>query len=213
MDRLDEVLATARPLLRQIDDVLVTVGAPPGHPVWAALRRVGLLPGDAAEAIAALHPATLAGTVPELRADARIYADVAADLPVATDWSGDAADAYEATRRREAGLLSGGPDSLDERLHATADLADALADWMQRTRDSATVALAGMLTSDDALLLGGAVTRLPEETEVLAAAHLATTLLRTVADNYALVEDFLRGSAALADPVVPARRLPQPRDG
>jgi hypothetical protein len=64
MDLLDGVVAAADPLLRRVDQVLSTTGAPPDHPVWASLRLVRLLPGDAVQAVAALRPADLAEAAP-----------------------------------------------------------------------------------------------------------------------------------------------------
>ena len=55
-DRLDTLLDTVGPLLRRVDDVLSTGGAPPEHPVWREIRRVRLLPWDAVLAVAALRP-------------------------------------------------------------------------------------------------------------------------------------------------------------
>ena len=45
MDALARLAPVARPLLRDVDDALATLGAPPEHPVWALLRRVGATPG------------------------------------------------------------------------------------------------------------------------------------------------------------------------
>ena len=70
MDRLDGLLHTARPLLSKVDEMLSSAGAPADHRVWDELRRVRLLPGDAARAIAALRPSALGDAGPELRAEA-----------------------------------------------------------------------------------------------------------------------------------------------
>jgi hypothetical protein len=198
MDQLDLVLPTAGPLLRRVDEVISTVGAAPDHRIWAELRRVRLLPGDAVRAVAALRPAELAEASPELRADARSYAGIAATLPRATDWIGDAADSYEAARLRTAAALSGSPESLDERLEATADLGDALAEWMSQTRDDLAAVLAHTLGSTEAL-------QLAEDSPVDPAAHQASAaaaevgagLLRTVADSYDLAVDLLQASVGL----------------
>ena len=130
-DRLDGVLSTAAPLLKRVDRVLAATGAPPGHELWPSLRRVRLLPWDAVRTVAALRPHDLAGAAPELRADARTFAGTAGALPPAGGWTGDAAEAYDAARDRVARHLGGGPDSLDERLEATADVSDALGEWMR----------------------------------------------------------------------------------
>jgi hypothetical protein len=199
MDALDHVMATADPLLRRVDHVLGAVGAPADHGVWGEVRRVRLLPGDAARAVVALRAAGLAEASPSLRAEARAYADLAGSLPPAGEWRGDAADAYDDARRRAATHLSGRPDSLDERLAATADLADALADWMTRTRVDLAATLAEVVGSAEAvsLTLDAAVDPAIDQ-EVLAAAEMGERVLRSVADSYDLAAGLLAGSAELA---------------
>ena len=200
MDRLDLALQTAAPLLRRVDEVISTVGAAPDHRLWAELRRVRLLPGDAVRAVAALRPAGLAEAAPELRADARAYAGIAESLPQPSGWTGDAADSYEAARRRTAGFLSGAPESLDERLEATADLADALADWMRQTRDELAGVLAQTLGSNEAVQLANDAPLDPAANQTTtAAAEVGASLLRTIADSYDLALDLLEGSAELAE--------------
>jgi ElaB/YqjD/DUF883 family membrane-anchored ribosome-binding protein len=199
MDRLDQVLTAADPLLTRVDQVLSAAGAPAGHDVWLELRRVRLLPGDAARAVAALHPAAIAEAVPELRAQAQACADTAGALPLATTWSGHAAEAYESARRRTAEQLNQGQDSLSHRMTATAELADGLAAWMIRTRAGLAGTLAGVLTSAEALtLVAGAGFPDPEETR--AAAEVATILLRSVGDSYDQAEDLLDDASALTSP-------------
>jgi hypothetical protein len=198
MDRLDELLAVSTPLLERVDDLLETSGAPEGHAVWRELRRVRLLPGAAVRAVAVLRPAAFDETVPELRAEARACAEAAADLPPPGDWTGEAADAYETVRRRVADRLSGDDDSLDERLEATADLAQALTDWMTKTRLDLAEALAVALVSGEALTLAGSAGSPPTTAETDAAATVATHLLRTIAENYADADDLLQGSTDLA---------------
>jgi hypothetical protein len=201
MDRLDHLLDTARPLLKRVDEVLSLTGAPADHGMWAEMRRVRLLPGDAAQAVAALRPSAFADAVAGLRADARACAPVADSLPRPEEWTGEAADAYEDVRRRAAAHLGGGDESLDERLEATADLAQALTEWMAQTRAELAGTLADILDSGQAVTLssGGAALP-PPDTEVLAAADVAAHILRTVADNYDYATDLLHGSARLADP-------------
>jgi hypothetical protein len=147
-DRLDDLLAAAGPLLRRVDDVLTAGGAPPEHAVWQELRRVRLLPAAATEAVAALRPSALREAVTELRAGAQACVETADALPPpGDDWTGEAAEAYDELRTRAAAHLSGGDESLDERLEATADLAQALTDWMTQTRAGLASALATVLTS------------------------------------------------------------------
>ncbi|GGN70228.1 hypothetical protein GCM10010112_36530 [Actinoplanes lobatus] len=200
MDRLDQLLDAAAPLLNRVDEVLATIGAPEGHDVWAELRRVRLLPGDAARAVAGLHPASILDAVPELRADARAYADLADALPLPGSWSGEAAEAYEVARRHAAEHLNGGPDSLGSRMEATADLADALTDWMIRTRDDLAVTLAEASLSTEAVTLTGGDH--PPDTQAAAAATLGAVLLRTIADSYDRAEGLLDGSTALQTPLL-----------
>jgi hypothetical protein len=201
MDSLDQIVGPATPLLSRVDDVLSTAGAPPDHGVWAELRRVRLLPGDAVHAVTALRTADLLDAAPELRADARAYADIAGSLPLPGRWTGDAADAYDAARRREAERLSGTPESLDERLEATADLADALIDWVTQTRGELAGTLAQALTSAEALELSAHAPDPTAPAPIRAAADLAERILRTVAESYDLAADLLYASADLAVPM------------
>lgn len=201
MDLLDQVLEAADPLLRRVDGVLSTTGAPGEHALWAELRRVRLLPGDAARAVGALRPESLSGVVHALRADARMCAGTAADLPPPDTWTGEAADAYEDLRRRTATHLSGANDSLDERWEATADLAEALADWMSTARlDLAAVIAEAMITAEAVTL----TTNPPQPATVAqasAAADVGVRILRSVASSYTDADDLLRGSASLASAI------------
>ncbi|SDT72398.1 hypothetical protein [Actinoplanes derwentensis] len=199
MDRLDQLLTVANPLLTRVDDVLSTVGAPGGHDVWAELRRVRLLPGDAARAVAGLRPTAILDSVPELRADARAYADLADALPLPGEWSGAAADAYEQARRSTAERLHGGPDSLGERMEATADLADALTGWMLGARADLAESLAEVCLTTEALTLTGSAH--PPGQEAGAAAAIGAILLRTVADSYDRAEDLLDDYVRLQNPL------------
>jgi hypothetical protein len=204
MDRLDDVLGPVAPLLKRVDQVLATAGAPPDHEVWPALRQVRLLAWDAVQAVAALRPDELTEAAPELRGNARSYAGLAGSLPPPGDWTGDAADAYEQVRKRTAAHLSGGVDSLDERLEATADLADALIDWMRATRDELAATLAEVMTSAEALSLTASshpAADPPAAQEAEAAAGVAARVLHTVAGRYDVVRELMTGSAALTTPL------------
>lgn len=199
MDRLDQLLAVADPLLSRVDDVLSTVGAPGGHAVWTELRRVRLLPGDAARAVAGLRPAAILDAIPELRADARAYADLADALPLPGEWSGEAADAYERSRRSTAERLHGGADSLSQRMDATAELATALTDWMLDARGGLAESLAEVCVTTEALTLMGSAH--PPEREASAAAAIGAILLRTVADTYDRADDLLDDFKLLQNPL------------
>ncbi|WP_199514939.1 hypothetical protein [Nucisporomicrobium flavum] len=200
MDRLNELLETAGPLLRRVDATIAGAGASPSDEVWTQLRRVRLLPGDAVRAVVALRPADLADAAPELRADARAYAVLAGSLPAPGEWSGIAADAYDRVRVRTATHLSGGHDSLDERLQASADLADDLVTWMRQTREAVAAVLADALGSLEAVVLAGNKVDITEPREMAAAATMAEKVLRTVADAYDRAAGLLHTTAALAEP-------------
>jgi len=199
MDRLDQLLEAAAPLLRRVDEVLSTVGAPGGHEVWAELRRVRLLPGDAARAVASLRPSAILESLPKLRADARLCAGLADALPGPGAWSGEAADAYDQARLRVVDRLAGDPDSLAHRMEATADLGDALAGWMRRIRADLADALADVSLTTEASVLTGGVH--PPGAEAAAAAAIGAVLLRTVADGYDHAEDLIDGSTDLQTPI------------
>ncbi|GIF05316.1 hypothetical protein [Actinoplanes siamensis] len=196
MDRLDDLLAATEPLLSRVDQVFSAAGAPQAHGVWSELRRVRLLPGDAVRAVAALRPAALADAAPQLRAQAQACVDTADALPPAGAWTGEAAEAYESARRRTAEQLTAGPDSLSRRMTATADLADALTDWMAHTRNVLAAALGEVLTSAEALtvLTGGGF---PEPSETEAAAGIAAHLLQAIADAYDRAETLLDDARSL----------------
>ncbi|MET8147358.1 hypothetical protein ACIBSW_25845 [Actinoplanes sp. NPDC049668] len=199
MDRLDRVLAAAAPLLRRIDDLLAAGGAPADHRVWAELRRVRLLPGDAARGVAALSPRELLDAAPELRGNARAYGALAAALPGPGEWTGAAAEAYDAVRRRTAAHLSGGGESLSARLEASADLADGLAAWMVDARDAVADALAQALSSAEAVALAGGGPGPPSPRELDAAAEIGALVLRAVADGCLAGAALLPNSAELAE--------------
>lgn len=202
MDSLDRIVGSAGPLLRRVDEMLSAAGAPADHRVWTELRRVRLLPGDAVHAVAGLRSGDLLEAAPELRADAQAYGELAKSLPRPGSWSGGAAEAYDEARRRTVDHLSGGLDSLDERLEATADLADALVDWIGQTRGDLAGTLARILVSSEAVELSSGHHLDPTaEPQIQAAADVAEQILQTVADSYELAADLLHSSADLADPV------------
>ncbi|BCJ52826.1 hypothetical protein Asp14428_43010 [Actinoplanes sp. NBRC 14428] len=202
MDRLGQLLDTAGPLLRRVDALLGAGGAPADHGVWAQLRRVRLLPGDAARAIAALRPADLEDAAPELRADARACAVVAATLPPPGEWTGAAADAYDRTRHRTATRIAGATNSLDHRLAKSAELAESLAGWMTTAREDLAAALAEALTSTEAVTLSTDKLDVASPGEAAAAANVAETILRPVADACDEAADLLHTTSRLAEPAL-----------
>jgi hypothetical protein len=182
MDHLDQVAELAGTLLARVDEVLSRAGAPPGHPVWPPLRRVGLLPGPAVAAVTALNPDTIEAAAPRLRALGRDVDAAARSLPLPDPWSGEAADAYDATRRRLATDLADGPGSLTEKVAATVRFADAVAAWMRSSRRAVAATLTEVLTSSEALSV------LTDDTGPVPPAHeaaaIAERVLRTVAEVY-----------------------------
>jgi hypothetical protein len=184
MDALDRLAEPARPLLSNVDNVLVRTGAPGDHPIWPLLRRLRVLPGDAVAAVAALGPAPLAAAGPALRALSGEYAQPQATLPA---WQGPAAEAFAARWTTLSAYVEQG---LAERLADTAGYAEAVADWVSRTRLALARALAAVMTSAQAVTLG---TCTEPGQVVRAAADIASHVLGTVADAYAEA-DLLRES-------------------
>jgi hypothetical protein len=217
MDGLDRIGADARPLLRRADEIIASFGAPPAHRLWDRVRAVRLLTVDAVDAVTALRPGEFAVDVPNLRASAAGYTVLADDLPVPGQWSGEASEAYSAARQHLADHLAGGAESLAERLEASADLADALVDWMWRSRSGVAAVLAEVLASAEAVLLseqdgpagggsGDGTSAVPVPVMV-AAADVAELVLRAVAEVYQEAAELLDGSADLAVAVpAPGRR-------
>ncbi|MEU8614107.1 hypothetical protein AB0C29_39585, partial [Actinoplanes sp. NPDC048791] len=156
-------------------------------------------------AVAVLRPDELGEAAPELRADARAYAVLAASLPGPGEWTGAAAEAYDVARQRAAAHLSGGPESLDERLQASADLADSLVTWMRSARDSLAEVLTEVLSSAEAVTLAATEMDLATPREQEAAADIAVKVLRAVADAYEPGAELLHTSAHLAEPLVAVR--------
>ena len=157
MDALARLEPIARPLLRQIDEALETLGAPPAHEVWSLLRQVGATPADAVTAFADLIGAdslggglrAAAGTLREL---AEQYAAVA--IPAGVPWAGGAGEAYSARAAALASYLHGDDDdTMAGRLATTASYVDDVADWQARSRDRIARALADVLSSAQAVTL------------------------------------------------------------
>jgi uncharacterized protein YukE len=148
MDALDRVEPVARPLLGAVDTALVSLGAPPEHPIWGLLRRVGATPADAVAAVAGLAPDALREAGARLRGYSALYRDAVPRANVS--WHGSAGSGYEAT-------VAGLSDHLTEmvgRIGSTAAYLDTVADWQQAARDGVAEALALVLISAEALVLG-----------------------------------------------------------
>ncbi|WDZ86405.1 hypothetical protein [Micromonospora cathayae] len=150
MDRLDRLAEPGLDLLGRVD-TLLGAGVPEGHPVWPLLRRMRALPGDAVRTFLDVHPAPLAGAGHGVRQLVRGYDEVCAALADQHAWSGPAATAYGEVRATLQRHLDEGPDSLVGRLESTAGYADALADWVDRTRLSLARTLAEVLGSAEAV--------------------------------------------------------------
>ncbi|WP_306210500.1 hypothetical protein [Actinoplanes sp. RD1] len=201
MDSLDRLLPLTDALLRRVDAMLEWGGAPSGHEVWRQIRRVRLLPGDAVQAVAALRPAELQEAAQRLRRESRDYAGIAGSLPGSGSWSGPAAEAYDRTRQRLANHLSGTDQSLDERLAASATLAERLAAWMSTARSATAAALVEVLTSVESVRLSGEEPDPESLPDTLAAAAAATVVLRAVADAYDAGQDLLFETTKLKRPL------------
>jgi hypothetical protein len=206
MDQLDRVLDVAGPLLDRLDAALSEGGAPPDHELWTHVRRVRLLPGDAARAVAALDPEGLRDLGPGLRESVRTYEDLADSLPGPAEWMGEAADPYDQARHRVAHHLTSAPDSLAARLEATARLTEDLTGWMHETRARLTESLIALLlltttttTGDPSAEAGGSFAR------GTAAADAGLPILRTIADAYEMAADLLQHSRHLTEPVAAPR--------
>ena len=154
MDALDRVAGPALDLLARVDEQLTRHGAAAEHPVWPLLRQVRALPGDAVAAFRAVRPAPLAAAGAAIRPHLDGYAEAAEALAGRVDWSGAAAQAYDAVRVALATRLTGGgPVGLAGSLAATAGYAEALAAWASSSRSALAVVLADALRSTEAVIL------------------------------------------------------------
>jgi uncharacterized protein YukE len=173
-------MAPGRDLLARVDDTLVAAGAPADHPLWTLLRRVGALPGEAADAIAALRPEPLEAAADEVRALAETYAS---ESPDPDGWTGTAARAY-AARWRD---LSGHLDDVATRLAATGAHLTEVADWTRNARRALVAVLADALGSAEAVRLRASGTGAfgdPSAERVEAAARVGARVLDVVARTY-----------------------------
>lgn len=156
MDALDRVAGPALTLLTLVDTSLARHGAAADDPVWPLARRLRALPGDAVAAFVAVRPAPLVAAGTAIRPHLDRYAEAADALAVHRDWSGAAAQAYDAGRQALAArLVGGGPDpgavSHAGRLAATAAYAEATARWVSLSRAALARTLAEVLGSADAV--------------------------------------------------------------
>jgi hypothetical protein len=201
MDALTRLEPVARPLLRQVDEALATLGAPAEHQVWRLLRQVGATPGDAVTIFADLTGAdasvgSLRVAAGALREQADAY--LAATIPASVPWAGGAGEAYAARAAALGSHLHGdgpthghregpfdGRDSMAGRLAATASYVDEVADWQARSRYRIARVLADVLSSAQAVSLRAATglgAAPGPSAEVLAAADIGAHVLVAAAD-------------------------------
>ena len=205
MDALTRLEPVARPLLRQVDEALTTLGAPAEHQVWRLLRQVGATPADAVTIFADLTGAdpsvgSLRVAAGALREQADAY--LAATIPASVPWAGGAGEAYAARAAALGSHLHGdgptdghlegrfegpfdGRDSMAGRLAATASYVDEVADWQARSRHRIARVLADVLSSAQAVSLRAATglgAAPGPSAEVLAAADVGAYVLAAAAD-------------------------------
>ncbi len=229
MDSLARVAPVARPLLRDVDDALATLGAPPEHPVWGLLRRLHTTPSDTVTFFADLIPERLRLPALTLRELATTYDG--ATIPNGLPWDGSGAALYAvsaATLDRHA--RGDDPDSLAGRLRATASYVDSIADWSQRSRDELARIVAQALTSSQAVTvrsfptLGGGLAEMMRVADsgselaraVTAAADIGAAVLGVAEDAVVAARNLHRDAAsALAELIyqAPAQTDPIRYDG
>jgi hypothetical protein len=199
MDALAQLAPVAAPLLREVDTALLTLGAPPTHPVWRALGRVGATPADVVAFVADLEPARLRAAAEALRAQAAAYEQ--ASLPLDAPWEGETARHYRAAAAAAHEHLAGDGASLAARLRAQASYVDSWAEWQQALRDDLARVLARAMTSSQAVTLRSQLAR-PTEVDglpaaVQAAADIAVVLLGVAEDAAAAGRDVIRAAPDL----------------
>jgi hypothetical protein len=177
MDLLDRVYPVATDLLARVDRALLTLGAPPSHPVWTVMRTVGATPSDAVAHLMSLDAAQLTDAAQSVTASMSEWHDIVAGLPRSIDSQGVAAEAYtNAWPGIAAHLddLAGGLDDASAFLRATAD-------WIARSRRSLAGTLASCLGSREAVTLRSATMTGTDHSSILAAADIGAQVLAMVA--------------------------------
>ncbi|MGI5211605.1 hypothetical protein [Plantactinospora sp. CA-290183] len=186
MDALDQLAAPATELLGRVDAVLAAAGAPTGHRIWPLLRRLRTLPGDAADAVLALRAAPLVEAGDATRRALRGYDEAHLALSGDLSWQGPAAEAFAARCGGLDAYLADGPESLTGRVHATAAYAEAVAEWIIRTRGDLARTLGDVLGSAEAVTVVVAPRPVAASTSAApAAAEIGARVLATVAEAYA----------------------------
>jgi uncharacterized protein YukE len=176
MDLLDRVYPPASDLLNRVDRALLSLGAPPGHPVWSVLRAVGATPADAIAHFVALDPGVLTEAARAVRTSTSEWHDIVAGLPRSIDSQGVAADAYVNAWPGIATHLEDLAGGLDD----TSAFLGAVADWMARSRRSLAGTLATCLGSQEALMLRAGELSGTSHAVIVAAADLGAQVLAMV---------------------------------
>lgn len=200
MDALAQLAPVAAPLLRSVDQALLTLGAPPAHPVWRVLGRVGASPADVVAFVADWEPTRLHAAAAALREQAAAYEQ--ASIPSDAPWEGETARYYTAAAAVARDHLAGETDSLTTRLRRQASYVERLADWQQAVRDALARALAQAMTSSQAVTLRSQTVR-PGEVAglapaVQAAADIAVVLLGVAEDAAAAGHDVVGAAGDLS---------------
>jgi len=155
LDGLARIEPYARELLVRVDAALIALGAPPEHPIWVGLRRLGATPGDAVAFLLAADPEPLRAAGAALREQMREYSS--ARIPASIPWHGVAGEAFGAQAAALRAYLGVGveeapdPESHCGRLDATASYVEEVADWYERSRASLARTLADVLNSTQAV--------------------------------------------------------------
>ncbi|RKR89797.1 hypothetical protein BDK92_4154 [Micromonospora pisi] len=183
MDPLDHLAGPAADLLGRVDDLLAGAGAPDDHRIWPLLRRLRALPGAVLGEVLVLRPAPFAAAGHAVRAQVGEYDHARQRLTGDDPWQGAGAQAYAAHRDALVAYLDGDrPESLTGRLDATASYADAVADWMVRTRYALARTLAEVLGSAEAVAVVTAGRSGDPGPAGPAAAEIGARVLATVAE-------------------------------
>lgn len=181
-DLLNRVMGPAADLLERIDAGLTGFGAPPDHPVWPLLRRVGALPGDAVTHFSEMTPDPIEESQRHLR-DLAARCRVEAEASGTLGWSGAAASAYTSRWAEISKSLSGDEDSLDVRIDATASYLSDIAAWIVTSRRVIAGELAVCLGARETVSLRaiGEPNLGLDRSTIVDAADLGARVLRVVA--------------------------------
>jgi uncharacterized protein YukE len=147
-DALDRLAEPGADLLERVDAALLAHGFPAGHPIADLLRRLGALPADALDAIAALRPAPLRTAASELR-QTLDGCQRQHDLLPPPEWTGSAGDRFATLQAALTGFL--GETAAAGR--ATVAYLDDVVEWMAQARSATARTLADVLGSAEAIAL------------------------------------------------------------